>query len=945
MPCTMVTAIVDNSPSLREIGMEERAAGPSDASSAAAPRDLAFFVSCANLSLDVPDSAGSTIVNLTQQTMQRGYALAKTMMRKDTTSGSAPWDGSSFCQVTVHRDRLSNGSPSTVTYRTETIQKSSSSPAFVVGMTLPAADLSPSDSVTFELMSTQLDRTKQANVVLATTPSVEMHLLLDAAAAQSKPLSLPLSLQKQGPSSDEASASNVEIDGDTTTTSSDDTTTSIELVWPRAVPPATMAPFLPTHRTLYRWPLDQLSQTLQETIAETTLCAVLPQQILAQSSADLSEQIGAWQRVRDRAALAECLFDDVASGLAMGCDAVQVAVHRARGLSLSGAPLPLMSADSVTTNIRSSMFALAKSVKSSALSKLRATGATASSSENSIHAYCELRWRDPNTMDGVWTIGRTNTILNNPEPRWRPETPAVKLRSRIAADTFFEFHRPPNAAMDGFLECHVLVDPAKGTSAKSSRKSHISVGYARLPLVQVPVDASGTFIFQEWVRLHQRDDPDSLCRCDDDGQCVGEVEVQFKLVRGADGAYRQHTDNVPLPSLVAAAKSSWLQPSTPLALLPTLPSTTFVDKQLATLHDHKSTLEKLMAVSTQWMDNKKCFKSSHDKKTWSVQHIPTNLHVSWLHMLSTADDPPRALPTVSCGIPAAHALGLDTDLVRLDDAITDASKDCIALQTPMSSVAREKFGLAGLSNDCDVFEPVVELLSGAAAPASFLSSPSLPPAPQPTPSETTPRAMASRLNSLYSSAKRNLPPVPSAFKSSTNGDKPSLVAQWARVLELQGTYHLRKTMVVAQALTALTAAFQAAVVMAMQEGPLVWADRLALWQRVGFLCGWESLVSSQGKELHMLHDAHAGLLGCKHFLFQLVPMVSPTKRQVDVVLDGNIVEVPVDGLAAGGDPSPIPIVSVLFTQGINEMQSLANMSSHLGSKSRASGRYLCSCRV
>ncbi|RHZ21794.1 hypothetical protein DYB37_004095 [Aphanomyces astaci] len=803
MTCILDSAAIDaGSPSPSEVPMDEPISCPVASTKSL---DLSFFVSCTNLTLDVPDGANSSIVNLTHQTMQRGYALAKTMMRKDSSS-SPLWDGSIYCQVTAHRGSDGNVP---LTFRTETLQKSSS-PRFVVGIVLPAADLSPSDTVEFQLLSTQVDfRAKQATVELATTGLVPLRLLFDA-AAQSGQLSLPFIQQLQGGQSSATDGASVdEADHSALRPEPLHPTNMLELVWPHVVSAATMAPFVQTHRTLYRWPQQHQSATtfFDERVAESRLCATLPQQLLAQSRDDFTHQIMTWQAVRAHAALAECLFDDVASGLAHGCDAVQVAVHRARGLHLGNAPPPLTSSDSVTATLRTSMFALAKSVKSSAISKLRSN-----STNDNIHAYCELQWCDPPMMNPS-TIGRTNTILNNPEPRWRPDLPSAKLRSRIVDDSFFEFYRPRNDSMQG-----------------------------------------------------------------------------------------------------------------PLALLPMLvPSTTFVDKQIAALIEHKATLDHLMAISQQWVDAKSTrFKSSHDKKSSSLQHIPTNLHVSWLHHWSPSPCTSSTLSTVSCGIPAAHALGLDTDLVQLNDLLTDLADDCVALHASMSAADRASFGVSGLSNGYDE--------SVEASPATSLPPDVAPP----------PRAMASRLNSLYSSAKRNLPPVPSAFKSATSlGDNhhqtasSPLTSLWARALQLEATHQLRKTMVVAQALTALTAAFQSAIVMTMQQGPVVWADRLALWQRVGFLCGWESLVRdyvfvfdgcvSQGKELHMLHDAHAGILACQQFQFHLVP-----SNTDDVEVCGNIVQVPVDGLDVGGDPSPIPIVCVLFTQGINEMQSLANMSAHLG---------------
>ncbi|RHX98717.1 hypothetical protein DYB36_008711, partial [Aphanomyces astaci] len=425
MTCILDSAAIDaGSPSPSEVPMDEPISCPVASTKSL---DLSFFVSCTNLTLDVPDGANSSIVNLTHQTMQRGYALAKTMMRKDSSS-SPLWDGSIYCQVTAHRGSDGNVP---LTFRTETLQKSSS-PRFVVGIVLPAADLSPSDTVEFQLLSTQVDfRAKQATVELATTGLVPLRLLFDA-AAQSGQLSLPFIQQLPGGQSSATDGTSVdEADHSAVRPEPHQPMNMLELVWPHVVSAATMAPFVQTHRTLYRWPQQHQSATtfLDERVAESRLCATLPQQLLAQSRDDFTHQIMTWQAVRARAALAECLFDDVASGLAHGCDAVQVAVHRARGLHLGNAPPPLTSSDSVTATLRTSMFALAKSVKSSAISKLR----TNSTNEN-IHAYCELQWCDPPMMNPS-TIGRTNTILNNPEPRWRPDLPSAKLRSRIVDDS------------------------------------------------------------------------------------------------------------------------------------------------------------------------------------------------------------------------------------------------------------------------------------------------------------------------------------------------------------------------------------------------------------------------------------------------------------------------------------------------------------------------------
>ncbi|KAG9407590.1 Phosphatidylinositol 3,4,5-trisphosphate-dependent Rac exchanger 2 protein [Aphanomyces cochlioides] len=878
---------------LMEISMED--------DQRAAPRrqdSLAFFVSVENLNLELPDSG--TMFNSAQQTMQRGFALAKTMIKKsEAPAAGAPWEGYTYCQVKLND----------VTLRTEA--QRASNPSFTIGFTLPSVEESAQSTtkLVFEIVQ---DKAKSPNI-FAATDAIDLRLLVDA-KTRNEVLCLPLVDSVEG--------------------------AVLVLTWPYAMvyDISTVPSFAQTHRTLYRWKTKAATFEMQEDVAEIDLCASLPQQVLAQSLSEFERKAEVWQSLLDRAIMQECRLDDSTAALDRGCDFVRVSVSRARGLLLSAAPAPLASSDSMGQTIRSSMFALAKSVKSSAFSKLKSsssisddsTTSTASPAPQAVNAYCELSWHDPKTFDATWKIGRTNAIASSSEPWWTPDAVTTKLHTRID-DKYFEFYRPPNRQLRGYLECQLFHDPSKSLGvSKSSRKAHVPLGFARLDLTQLrpKADDPTTLEFHEWVRVHQREgDSDIVCRCDGAGvQCVGEIEIQWTLRQGVDGAYPAEFDSVPC---VTQSDLAWFQGSSTMQIQPMMFSAAFIEKQMSALQGNIATLAKLVEVSQEWVDKKQRFKSSQQKKAWDVQHIPTNLHVSWAQT-----SPHRILPTVTSGIPSAHALGLDkVDLVSMDEQLVDAIKDCHKLQSALSVQTKAFYGVLGLDND---FTAAVEGGNGADR-SSTASQESSPPPP---PEEDTPKSNASsRLSSLYSSAKRNLPPVVPPSLSFKAEDK-SLNAVVTRVLEVQASYQLRKSVVVAQALTALAASFQSELYIALEQGPAIWTERINQWTAMGYLCGWESLVSSQGKELHMLLDAQSALDACRFFHFQLV--LNQDESNHDVRLVGSSIQIPVSPTIFGQLPASwqsgaahISITCVLFTQGINEMQSLVNMS-HLGGVTKQS---------
>lgn len=159
------------------------------------------------------------------------------------------------------------------------------------------------------------------------------------------------------------------------------------------------------------------------------------------------------------------------------------------------------------------------------------------------------------------------------------------------------------------------------------------------------------------------------------------------------------------------------------------------------------------------------------------------------------------------------------------------------------------------------------------------------------------------------------------------------VRMLCRLEMLRAEYYLRKSVAVSQSVSSLVTCFMAELDLCLQERNEKVLDQMA---RIGFLIGWESLISSHGKELHMISDAWVAIKCLESFAFRLFE-----GTEMDVVLEkhdeiGYIVKVPVppaqfavlpESLQHGG---LITVTSVLFTQGINEMQSLANIVGHSG---------------
>ncbi|RLN97948.1 hypothetical protein BBJ28_00008636 [Nothophytophthora sp. Chile5] len=175
--------------------------------------------------------------------------------------------------------------------------------------------------------------------------------------------------------------------------------------------------------------------------------------------------------------------------------------------------------------------------------------------------------------------------------------------------------------------------------------------------------------------------------------------------------------------------------------------------------------------------------------------------------------------------------------------------------------------------------------------------------------------------------------------------------------DLKWDLQLRMDSAFAQALAALTCSFVRKVEVALQNPDIVRGeDMLRQFANLGFLFQVESLLSTHGKEIGMLEDMAGSVehLSCVAFVIQDVrdkPMNRFSfrmSRRKDVADEAGVVKVTVgsktgvkrshikyivtiqvatsevelpERLAAGGE---IHVTPVLFSQGINEMQTIAN---------------------
>lgn len=336
---------------------------------------------------------------------------------------------------------------------------------------------------------------------------------------------------------------------------------------------------------------------------------------------------------------------------------------------------------------------------------------------------------------------------------------------------------------------------------------------------------------------------------------------------------------------------------------------------------------------------------------------------------------PETHATITCGAPTAHAMGLseyglremELEIHRLQGILDKCTPRFMTSSVNDNTFVAEDsadfvFGSIQDETDDSEDDPVADVdLSlfdaATAVVASDRDSGAVKKAAPKKPSTMAARALAGakfakkRLPAKKSAKPKDLPtPEDGSSKSSNEVKYPPLrteaedgidpttsinyaVRVLCRLEMLRAEYYLRKSVAVSQSVSGLVTCFIAELDLCLQEENTKVLEQMA---KVGFLIGWESLISSHGKELRMLSDAWVAIKCLETFAFQLfesnVPGVVLEKREHV----GYTIRVPVPSAQFTFVPESlrqgelITVTSVLFTQGINEMQSLANMVGHSG---------------
>lgn len=351
---------------------------------------------------------------------------------------------------------------------------------------------------------------------------------------------------------------------------------------------------------------------------------------------------------------------------------------------------------------------------------------------------------------------------------------------------------------------------------------------------------------------------------------------------------------------------------------------------------------------------------------------------------------PESHVTISCGAPTAHAMGLseyglremELEIHRLQGILDKATPHFTASSFDDDGNALVSEDItdhvySSIQDSIDDIDDETELNGVAEAPTLTASTSTVEETSQSTavpagPSSPTKQSNDKKYSGMAARAvagakakaqkrmatRKKSPALKSAASTATDSDDnvvpvaevkyPTLrtepddgmdpatsVAYASRILcrleMLRAEYYLRKSVAVSQSVSSLVTCFMAELDLCLQQQDFKVLDQMA---QIGFLIGWESLISSHGKELRMLSDAWVAIKCLETFAFQLYEgsFVQLVKRE-DI---GYTLQIPVSAQLWPFLPESlrqgqlITITSVLFTQGINEMQSLANMVGHAG---------------
>ncbi|EGZ06678.1 hypothetical protein PHYSODRAFT_530563 [Phytophthora sojae] len=678
-------------------------------------------------------------------------------------------------------------------------------------------------------------------------------------------------------------------------------------------------------------------------------------------------------------------------------------------------------------------------------------GAEASSG---VHPFVVVKFEDGVIGNHEYTVGKTNTEYDAPNPVWSSNKSANKcphgkpntkyhasrvLRSRVVVSPVnalkqFVFYRPSvqgstDEPLAGWLRFQVFNEHYGYMSGVENDL----IGEVMIPLQSVrdamTVEEKTVFDDDDGTEgnaggAHEtksRQIVTSLTLVDwfdvrspTTDEIFGQIQLRINILLAnplappSDDLLAVHVSG-PSPTLPRRfRRASDCSPPAADGIIESEIPLNFLYPHVLNIRKQVTEVTDMIRLTEHLVEEKKTFKSSLHKKRADIQAIPTNLHVSYFRIFrhfgsqslphppmdaqaSTEDllgldvnahfgapisrdslsihermMTPETHATVTCGAPTAHALGLS------DCGLREMELEMHSFQSVLEKSTPRLMGGPVSDSNCyipedssDFFYPPLEDETEAEVEDDVRSSDSavsagaveIVPKKKPTKySMMARKAAAARAKALSKKrfvrkkSSRQLDQKNSDEKTAVYAKYPTLRAEpdegvdpttsinyavrmLCRLEMLRTEYYLRKTVAVSQSVSSLVTCFMAELDLCLQERNDKVLDQMA---KVGFLIGWESLISSHGKELYMISDAWVAIKCLETFSFKLCE-----GSDMEVVVEKNedtgyIIKVPVpsaqfamlpESLQLGG---LISVTSVLFTQGINEMQSLANMVGHSG---------------
>ncbi|KDO29118.1 hypothetical protein SPRG_06174 [Saprolegnia parasitica CBS 223.65] len=613
-----------------------------------------------------------------------------------------------------------------------------------------------------------------------------------------------------------------------------------------------------------------------EEVLEVGYHASVPPLLLHQAYKETEALHRLWTIRYKNARKAAMDFTSDEEALASGCDVYAIEVISGRGLKLP----PNLPPMAPTRTSRSS---------SSASTATDAASVT-------LNPFVMVKFRE--TTKGKRPIeiseGKTNVEMNTSEPNWAAN---IVLDTKPKTTTLAE----ATSKKDGSTprRSRSNSNAHSPVSSSSSKKNQNFVFYR-----PSPVNADGHSSNHALERVLQFDVA-SECVSHHDGQIdIGQVLVPVKaiLYEGSNDVYAINvTKWLPVLSPTGDVRGEILlriqlkRTTLPFLLEPEdipgrhgtlfkladpvrdktwhnkLASADSTTKQLSIpeLRDEVAALEASLSQLAQWINYNhdhadEWFRSSMDKAKTEVQPFATNLHVAYFRLFRGP-----------------------TPVVREAEASIVPGTDMSAFLSRLDSTSLDDIAVLELQDMLEVDVTYSTVTCGA-----------------PT--------------------AHNL----GVSKSGLIEMEETLLSCEKSMVRVQTEYGLRKAVCLSQALSVLVTTFMTQLELCVQRMVPNHDAIMAQWAAVGFLLGWESLVSTQGKELRMLSDAWVAIKSLERFAIRLVSGdVDMELRERD---DGYILELPVPSVHFGSlplslqDGQLISVTAVLFTQGINEMQTLAN---------------------